>query len=75
MRIHQTRCAGGHDVDSRAEKLDVAGDRQRIALRSAGRVYDAIGFEADERVGVRGGSQPDGFAIGQFAGVLAVLLR
>jgi len=51
------------------------GDREGIAFRSARGVPDAIRFERDQRVGIGGGGEADRIAVGEFAGVFAVLLR
>ena len=56
------------------EQLDVVGDRQRVTLGTARRIHHAIGLQCDQGVGVGGRRQTDRVAIGQLAGVLAILL-
>ena len=75
VRVDQSGGARRDDVDSGAEQFDVVGDRQRVALGTAGGVDDAIGLERDQCVGIGGDGQADRVAVGQFACVLAVLLR
>ena len=54
--------------------FDVVRDGQRVALRTARRVDDAVGFQGNQRVRVIGGGKADRLAVGEFAGVLADLL-
>ena len=54
--------------------MQVVRHRAGVAVGSAGRVHDTVGFERDERIGVVGRGQPDGLSPGQFTGVPADLV-
>src|SRR5262249_16029919 len=62
------------DVDAGCQKAKVVGHRTGVSLRTAGGVHDAVGRQRNQRIGVVGGRDSQGFDPRKGPGVTARLV-